>query len=67
MKKASRPGGATKSLQRPAQRKLTTKSAKPKKAQDGAGLAEAVAQLALSAEKLAQAADRLADEPRGYR
>ena len=34
---------------------LSTKLVKPKKAQDGAGLAEVVAQLAMSAEKLAQA------------
>ena len=61
MKKASKPGGATKSTQkRPAQKK-STKSAKPKQAQDWARLAEVVTQLALSAEKLAQAADRLAE------
>jgi hypothetical protein len=62
MKKASRPGGTTRPAQeRPAQKKLVTKSAKPKKTQDGARLAEVVTQLALSAEKLAQAADRLAE------
>ena len=62
MKKASRPGGTTEPAQkRPAQKKLVTKSAKPKKAQDGARLAEVVTQLALSVEKIAQAADRLAD------
>jgi hypothetical protein len=60
MKKASRPGGTTKPAQkRPAQKKLVTNSAKPKKAQDEARLAVVVAQLALSAEKIAQAADRL--------
>ena len=62
MKKASRAGGGTKTAQkRPAQKKLVTKSAKPKKAQDGARLAEVVTQLALSAENIAQAADRLTD------
>jgi hypothetical protein len=62
MKKASKPGGTTKPApKRPAQKKLVTKSAKPKNAQDGARLAEVVTQLALSAERLAQAADRLAE------
>jgi hypothetical protein len=62
MKKASRPGGGTKAAQkRPAQKKLQTKPGQPKKARAKAGLAEIVAQLALSAEKIAQAADRLTD------
>jgi len=62
MRKASNLGGAKKPAQkRAAPKMLATKPAKPKKAQDGAGLAEVVAQLALSAETLAQAADRLAE------
>ena len=60
MKKASRAGGGTKPAQkRPAQKKLQTKPDQPKKAQAKAGLAEIVAQLALSVEKIAQAVDRL--------
>ena len=62
MKKANKPGGAAKPAQkRPAQKKLATKPAQPKNAQRAAGLAEVVAQLAVSAEKLTQAADRLAE------
>jgi len=68
MKKASRPGGMTKPAQkRPAQKKLVTKSAKPKKAQDGARLAEVVMQLALSAEKLLRRPTGWRRRPRGYR
>ncbi len=58
MRKASNLGGAKKPAQkRAAPKMLATKPAKPKKAQDGAGLAEVV----VSAETLAQAADRLAE------
>ena len=62
MKKASKPTGAKKpAAKRPIQKQPSAKAAKSKKAQGGAGLTEAVAQLAQSAEKLAQAADRFAE------
>jgi hypothetical protein len=62
MKKASNRGVTAKLAQkRPTQKKPTTKQAQPQKAQGGAGLAEVVALLTVSAEKLAQAADRLAE------
>jgi hypothetical protein len=70
MKKASKPGAARKPAQKAAGTKQSTaklqtttqSSAKPKprRAQGQAELAEVVARLALSAEKLVQAADRLA-------
>jgi hypothetical protein len=56
MKTATNPGGTTKTAQKkPTHKKLPIKAAKPKKARDGTGLAEVVAQLAMSAEKLSQA------------
>jgi hypothetical protein len=62
MKNATKPRGTTKPAQKkPARKRLATKPAKPNKVRGGAGLAEVVAQLALSAEKLSQAADRLAE------
>jgi hypothetical protein len=62
MKKASNRGVTAKLAQkRPTQKKPATKQAQPQKAQGGAGLAEVVALLSVSAEKLVQAADRLAE------
>jgi hypothetical protein len=50
MNKANKPGGATKPAQkRPRPKQGSTKPAKPRNAQSGAGLAGVVAQLALSA------------------
>lgn len=59
---ATEPRGTTKPAQKkPARKKLATKPAKPIKVRRGTALAEVVAQLVLSAEKLSQAADRLAE------
>jgi hypothetical protein len=62
MNKANKLGGAIKPAQkRPPPKQRLTKTSIPRKAHGRTGLAEVVAQLAESAEKLVQAADRLSD------
>jgi len=60
VKKATKPGSAKKPAPKPSAKKSSTKP-KPRKAQGQSELDQVVAQQAMSAEKLEQAAERLAE------
>ena len=68
MKQATEPRGTTKPAQKkPARKQLATKPATPIKVRGGAGLAEGVAQLALSAESFFRPLTGWPRRPRGHR